>query len=360
VIPDHVLDAAGPADARGVAVDATSALFLGLRHPTAALRPWRSLTTGVPGALREAPAARRVAALVAAGQGAPAGLVARSALHALVDVLGGLPVRGDVVALDSACYPLARWASLLARQRGARVTTYPHHRPDLVPAPRHGRLFVVTDGWCPGCRRAAPLARLREAARAHGGVLVVDDSLAYGVLGARKPGEGFGDGTGTPRWCGIDHRDVLWVASLAKAHGAPLAVVTGAADVLAPLAECGHTRVHASPPSAADLAAAERALTDPTTDRARRRLLRHVRRVQRALDDTDPPFPIADTWFPTTGQAHRQHARMLAHGVRAVVQRPRCLPGALVSAMIRADHTDHDIELIASALRATRDRRTAS
>ncbi|MFC0065090.1 hypothetical protein ACFFQW_14960, partial [Umezawaea endophytica] len=69
-------------------VDATSALFLGLRHPAGALRPWRSLTTGVPGALREVPAARRVAALVADGQVAPAGLVAQATLHALLDDLG--------------------------------------------------------------------------------------------------------------------------------------------------------------------------------------------------------------------------------------------------------------------------------
>ncbi|MFC0071973.1 hypothetical protein ACFFQW_49985, partial [Umezawaea endophytica] len=190
----------------------------------------------------------------------PAGLVARSTLHALLEELGGLPERGDVVAVDSACYPVARWASLLSGQRGARVVDYPHHRPDLVPEPRRGRLFVVTDGWCPGCRRAAPLARLREVARAHGGSLVVDDSLACGVLGARRPGEAFGDGSGTPRWSGIDHRDVLWVASLAKAYGAPLAVLTGDADALSRLAVRGPTRVHCGPPSAADPAAADRAL----------------------------------------------------------------------------------------------------
>jgi hypothetical protein len=34
----------------------------------------------------------------------------------------------------------------------------------------------------------------------NGGMLVVDDSLACGVLGARRHGEIFGDGTGKIRW----------------------------------------------------------------------------------------------------------------------------------------------------------------
>ena len=49
------------------------------------------------------------------------------------------------------------------------VRSYPHHRPEpIVAEPGHGRLFVLTDGWCPGCNRPAPLPELRAAAPAHG------------------------------------------------------------------------------------------------------------------------------------------------------------------------------------------------
>ena len=46
-------------------LDFTSALYLGLRHEHAALRPWSQFASGRPAALREAPDARRVAQAVA-------------------------------------------------------------------------------------------------------------------------------------------------------------------------------------------------------------------------------------------------------------------------------------------------------
>jgi len=333
-----------------VTVDATSALFLGLRHGGVA---WPQLTTGVPAALREPVAARRVGRLAAGLHGAEAGLVARSALHALVDVLGGLPRRGDVIAIDAAGYPLARWAARIAPERGVVVHTYPHH--DAPRPSGRGRLFVVTDGWCAGCGRPAPLAELRERAREGEGMLIVDDTLAIGVLGARS-GPGFGDGSGTVRWCGLDHTDVLVVASLAKAFGAPLAVVTGEAGAIETL-RGGRNRVHSSPPSTADLAAAEAALRDPAGCAARRhRLLGHVLALRAGLRAAGVPvhglpFPVVSVAFPDVGRARAAWRRMRAAGVRALVQTPGCQGGALLSVLLRADHRAAELHRIVQELR---------
>ena len=202
-------------------VDLTSSLFLGRTHPSRSLPGWPALTTGRPAVLGAAHAVDELARHVAATQGAAAGVGARSTLHALVDVVEVLLHPGDVLALDDRVYPLTRWAARLAASRGVHVISYPHHRPGPVVAPGHGRVWWATDGWCPGCNRPAPLYRLTALASATGGLVIVDDTMAFGVLGRRgrafvRPG--FGDGTGTPGWCEVSHDRMVWLASLAKAH----------------------------------------------------------------------------------------------------------------------------------------------
>ncbi len=264
--------------------------------------------------------------MVAATHGAPAGVVARSTLHALTDILGVLPGPGDVVAIDSAGYPITRLAALAAAAKGATVRIYPHHRPERLCAPPGRRLFVVIDGWCPGCNRPGP-------AFVDGATLIVDDTLAFGVL----------DG---PRW-----RDgVVRVASLAKAYGAPLAVITGAGEVIARLGRDGGNRLHSSPPSAADLAAAAVALGDERGNRLRRDGLwsnvRWVRRTLRGmgLQPVGRPFPLVCVDMPSPAEAYRWWRRLSGRGVRTVVQRPLCRPGVVLSLLVRADHTSRDLD----------------
>ena len=48
----------------------------------------------------------------------------------------------------------------------------------------------MTDGFCPGCGRAAPLREYLESARAQRGLLVLDDTQAIGVLGRPSAGAG--------------------------------------------------------------------------------------------------------------------------------------------------------------------------
>jgi 8-amino-7-oxononanoate synthase len=302
---------------------------------------------------------------VAATHGAPAGVVGRSTLHALMDVMGMLPHRGDIVAIDAAAYSLAWWAALRAAANGALVRRYAHHRPESIKPEPGRRLFVLTDGWCPGCNRPAPLPDLQQLARDAGGALIVDDSLAFGVLGSRRHGDVFGDGSGTPNWCGLDHDAIVWVASLAKACGAPLAVTTSDRATIRRLAGEGGNRIHSSPPSAADLAAANRALRDPNANRTRRsRLQGHVLRLRDRLRElgltvNGLPFPVVSIWLPGS-DAQGWWSHLQSAGIRAVLQQSRCKRGVMLTFLVRADHTPADLDRLTVALREIAVRRGAA
>jgi 8-amino-7-oxononanoate synthase len=344
-------------------LDLTTALFLDLRHSSSELPQWESLTTGVPAALREIALAPRVAAHVAQSHGSEAGLVARSTLHALIDIFTEVPRDGDVIAVDEAAYPTIRYAAASARRPRVSVLTYRHHRPDTVPDTGR-RLLIVTEGWCPGCGRPAPIGELGEIAAESGGMLVVDDSLACGVLGARKDGEIFGDGTGTIRWLSLRHDRMLWLASFAKAYGTPIAVVTGSHDSIDRMRATGN-RLHSSPPSTPDVLAAWRALAlAPELHRRRHRLQAVVVALRAAVTALD--LPVSGLPFPVVALPMRPAMavgwwrRLRADGIDALVQLPACRSGALLSFVVRSQHSPQDISRIALTLRRIKESRSAA
>ena len=344
--------------------DFTSALFLGQRHPSRGLRPWEEFTTGVPAALRESPAAGMLASAIAGRQHAASGLVARSALHGLMDLMETLPGPGDLLLVDEGAYPLARWACSAAESRGVRVTTFPHHHPPTGQS--KARTWLVTDGWCQGCGFPAPLARMQAIVRGGGGRVIVDDSLAFGMLGLRTGGSLFGDGTGTVRWSGLDHDGFIWLASLAKAYGTPLTVITGDEPAIREVAGRGSNRLHSSPPSAADLGAGLDTLADDERITAMRtRLCLLTRWLRRAftelgLPPQGRPFPIVGTRIESLALARQWQRGLAERGIQALVQLPRCHPEPVLSVVVRADHRQADLDRLVRALAdTTRDRRAA-
>ena len=176
--------------------------------------------------------------------------------------------RRAILLTDAQAYPIARWGAEGVRLDGAACETFPHH--DAAALARKARRafraglrpIVVTDGICPSCGRIAPLPELAGAAADHGGHLIVDDTQALGVLGAAAGATmplGRGGG-GTLAWYGLRGPHISAGCSLAKGFGAPLAVLLGAKDLVTQIAREGDSRVHTSPPSAADIAAARAAL----------------------------------------------------------------------------------------------------
>jgi len=344
------------------ALNFTSALYLGLRHPSALLRPWPQLTAGVPAALAEPASAECVAARIARLMGCERAVLAPSTLHLFWDLFGTDAFRDRPVLLDDGTYPIARWGAERAAMRGARVTRFDHydsralHRR-LAAAGR--RPVVICDGVCPSCGRAAPIRDYSEAVARRGGTLLVDDTQGLGILGDRRSslapwGSG---GGGVLRWSGVSGQDVLAINSLAKGFGVPMAVLAGSGDAVRRFEDESETRVHCSPPSVAMVHAAEHALdvNESKGDALRARLFRLVFRFRRALEARKVRvegglFPVQSVSAGAVVTTDRLHELLLRSGVRTVLHRDRHDGAPRLSFLITARHTPGEIDAAADAV----------
>ncbi len=345
-------------------LDFASALYLGLRHESASLRPWDRLTTGAPAALAALEGADRVARGLAALQGCEAATLFPSTLHLFWDLADVLSAQKVAVYLDAGAYPIAAWGVERAAARGTPTRRFHHHDADalrdLVTRRPGARIpVVVTDGFCPPCGRAAPLAAYLEVVREHEGLLVIDDTQALGVLGASEGSTspyGEGGGGSLRRWSLASDR-VLLASSLAKAFGAPLAALSGPERLVRAIEARSLTRVHSSPPCAAVIRAAERALVENRErgDALRLRLLHNVRRLRGGLRrgglaTAGGPFPV-QTVAPIRGvPAARLHEALFRRRLEAVLAKAHGGEGARVTLVITAAHERADIDAAIEAL----------
>ncbi len=350
-------------------LDFTSALYLGWRHATGDLAPWEDLSTGRPAALDPPESHGDLRARLAALPGCERALVAPSTLHAFCDLGGALSRLPVELCLDEGVYPIARWGALRALAASTPVRTFAHHRPEALrealargaagSSPWRARRMpvVVTDGWCPGCQREAPLTEVLAIVRERGGLVVIDDTQAIGVSGAAPDGAAsFGrGGGGSAARQGLSGPDVLVIASLAKAFGVPMTLLAGSARVIDWLERESDSRAHSSPPSVATLRAAARALrlNEREGDARRARLHGLLRRLRRRLGEEGVRvgpglFPAQSLVVPGVPAA-ALHEGMLARGVRTVLSRARCTGVASVSLLVTARHTEAEIDEAARA-----------
>jgi 8-amino-7-oxononanoate synthase len=346
-------------------LDFTSSLYLGLHHPHRELKPWRRFTTGVPAALAEPAVAARVARAGARLIGVEQVVLSRSTLHALFDVVGVLcdDRRPVEFLVDSGTYPVARWALHRAIVQGAPVADFAHHDLGeltrlLARLPPDARPVIVTDGACPACGRG-PLADYLEIAEDRGGVLLVDDTQALGILGARpSEADRYGrGGGGTLGWLGVDPGAAIVVASMAKGFGAPVALTGGRRAIVERLVRDGDTRVHCSPPTVPDLVAAERALAtnEERGDELRRRLGDLVVRLRDGLKELGvlsrvDDFPIQPVGPFQAPKARRVHDGLRRRGVLTVLQKSRCTQAAHVTFIVTATHRRADVDAALTGL----------
>ncbi|HEX6699306.1 MAG TPA: aminotransferase class I/II-fold pyridoxal phosphate-dependent enzyme [Gaiellaceae bacterium] len=345
-------------------LDFTSALYLGFRHPSVSLPPWEQLTTGVPAALAEPPAAKEAAAALARLQGCERGTLAVSTLHLFFDLFPLLAGPAAAIHVDAGAYPIARWGVERAQARGVSAHTFPRGDADALERAlrvtgRGRRPIVVCDGWRPGFG-PPPLAAYCSLARRFGGLLVVDDTQALGILGERLgPAAPFGHGGGgSLRHHGIRAgEDVVVVASLAKGFGVPVAVLSGGAGLVGRFERRSATRVHCSPPSAAMVQAAQRALAlnERVGESRRARLAELVQRFRaraaaagfRAHGGLFPVQTVA-----TGEQASALFDRLARRAIRAVLHDGSGTRDARLSFLITARHRPEEIDAAVSALGA--------
>jgi len=328
------------------------------------LDPWEQLTLGAPSALEELPEAEETAAAVAALVGGQRGLMATSMLHLSWDLLEALPEGPLTLYADEGSYPIARWGLERAAWHGVPVQSFSHHDPDRLAhllrrdARRRRRPVVVTDGYCPGCGQQAPLGAYLEAVRRHGGLLVLDDTQALGLLGLPGAATPYGTGGGgSLRWSGLTGPDIVWRGSLAKALGVPVAAVVGSAAAISRHAERSETRVHCSPPSVAHLHAARHALEVNARegDTLRKRLAQRIqafrdRLAAAGLSVGGQHFPVQRLIAVPGVDPRRLQRQLERKGVTTVLQRSRCGPEVSVSFILTARHSEEDVEQATDAL----------
>ncbi len=347
-------------------LDFTSALYLGLTHPGRSLGDYPQLTTGRPSALSEPPGAVETAAAFASLLGCEAASLFPSTMHAVWDLLGIAARRGASVLRDAGTYPIAAWGAERAASLGASVTLFRHldagHLAAKVERARAAGTWplVVTDGYCIGCSRVAPLAEIAAIVRPAGGAVLVDDAQLFGIAGA-QPGKDrpFGEGGGgSVPLHGLEGTpEVLVVSTLAKAFGAPITVVAGSRDWMDLLRSEGETRVYTSPPSVAAIRAAGAAYRENALhgDALRARLLARTRlfreRAQRAGARLGGGlFPVQDVLSASGAAASALHGRLLRRGVRGVVSSSACAPVPRVRFVLTASHEPRDLARAAEVL----------
>jgi len=344
-------------------LDFTSALYLGLRHPSQSLRAWSALTTGKPAALEPPASALVVARQLAALQGCEHATLLPSTLHLFWDLCGLLAREQVRIYMDAGAYAVGRWGVERAAAQGVPVRSFPHHDAAaahvLIERDRRSarRPIIIADGFCPTCASAAPLAQLLQSVEPYGGELIIDDTQALGVFGAPSADAPYGrGGGGSLPWHGVASPRVIAGSSLAKGFGVPMAVLSGSRRVIHRFEECSETRLHSSPTSLAVLRAAEHALAVNCRqgDRLRLYLLHLVERFRAGLRQIGLTargglFPVQVLSLKGI-HAPALHLRLLGLGIRTILVRCCRGLGTCLGFLITALHRPADIDCAIEAL----------
>lgn len=354
-------------------LDFTSALYLGIRHPSQSLRPWSQLTTGKPAALGSPPSSHAVASALAELQGCERATLLPSTLHLFFDLFEVLRREGMRLYIDAGAYPVARWGAERAASRGALLRQFPHYDPvsaqRMIEQDRASGLrpVILADGFCPDCGRAAPLREYLRSVIRDRGYVVLDDTQALGIWG-QAPSEfnpyGSGGG-GSLRLHNICSHNVIIGSSLAKGFGVPLAMLGGRAKLISQFLRRSETRVHASPPSIAVLHAAHHALMVNAArgDTIRRHLALLVSRFREqnrraGLCGQRGIFPVQALTSDPGIDPIRLYRMLRTAGIRTIVVRERTAPGKKLLFVFNASHRIDDVDQAANILAAAVDGRS--
>jgi len=296
-------------------------------------------------------------------QGCDEAILASSTLHLFWDLFGMLAQERVAIFQDDGAYSMAQWGIERAACRGVPVYRFPHKDVDalqcLLKRPSAGRRpIVVSDGICTTYGCAVPIKAYYEAVRRAGGLLVIDDTQALGILGARQDRAGpyGGGGGGSLRYQNISGAGVIVISSLAKGFGAPLGVLAGSSAIVQKFRAQSETRIHCSPPSASDIHAAERALklNAEHGDALRLQLAQRVQQFRLRLSEADFSadgglFPIQTLRLPAHLDLNQVQQEFLHLGIRTLL-RWGCDGEPALSLIITTRHTPNDIDIAVEAI----------
>lgn len=261
--------------------------------------------------------------------------------------VAGLEEAFDVVFIDEFAHFNLRDAAVLS---GKPVNFYRHADLDALHdglQTYSGRPLILTDGVFATTGRIPPLGEFAAFAAERGGLLFVDESHAYGVVGPT--------GRGATEHC--EATGALHAGTLSKAFCA-LGAVLPCTDALS-------TRVRALPPvrganpgsaiMAMVSAAALRAVAADPSRRQRVSLLsQHLKAGLRllGLEVIETPAPISAFQLRCSDEMLSLQSRLFDEGIHVLVSNYiGAGPEGTIRCTTFADHSEDDIDLLLDALR---------
>ena len=289
-------------------LDFTSALYLGFRHPSA---------RSPPGTRSRSVARRHCRSLLMQKR-------SQARLPACKGAKRPHPCLRPCIffAICFACWAGSRWSSFATlkpiRSRNGEPSTPQGWGLRFTPLPTTilRRSGASSGAWhAPTCGRSSSQTatarvaegspRSRRMPKSRGVPAAISSSTTprRWVFSVKSPSRAnpYGNGGGgSLRWHGTFGPHILVGSSLAKGFGVPLAVLSGSRDLIDLFRERSETRIHCSPPSAAVIHAAHRALhvNRRQGDTLRQRLLDLVARLRQRLMQAgltpagSLPFPV--------------------------------------------------------------------
>ena len=342
-------------------MDFTSALYLGLKHPSNDLLAYHQLTTGKPALLAEASTERHVAKKLANLQGLPNGVLGTSTLHLFWDFFDLFSNSNTVIFRDSQLYPIAGWGIDRAKCKGMPVYDFPHLEADGLKATLQRKLrprqrpIVVTDGWCTQCGKAAPLPKYLQLIRPKGGLLIIDDTQSLGIFGKMSSSTfpyGKGGGGQLPR-LNIQGDDIVTISSLAKGFGVPLAVLSGSREWVNLFQRRSKTRLHCSPPSRATIHAAKKALliNEVKGKLLRKQLWDRVQYFRKGLwgiglKTRGGVFPVQTIANLGSKASRFLYLQLKKAGIQSLLLQPYGLRKTAIAFLLSAQHTYEELNKV--------------
>ena len=297
------------------------------------------------------PAHHALERAVASFKGTEAALLFGSGFVANATVIPALAGEGDLLVSDRLNHASVVDGCRLSR---AEVSVVPHADPGAIRAAlgRGGfrRRVVVVEGLHSMEGTVAPLRAIRDAARAHDALLVLDDAHGNGVLG---PG-----GRGAAAAAGLEPGpDLLEIGTFGKAFGGFGAFVAWTADGIEWLrhAARGFVFSTALPPGVAamDLEGMRVAAAEPDRRARAGALGDRLRAALGGAAGGGAGSPIVPVPVGGAAEAARLAERLLEGGIWAPAVRPPTVPegSARLRVSLTAAHREEEVDALAAALR---------
>lgn len=298
-----------------------------------------------------------------------------STTHAALDLIPLLAGKRGVVFIDQWAYPISLEGAHAALRSGAKLAPFPHNDASaLEQALRTHRdardKVIICDGvYSTGGGKAA-LKEFSVLAEKYGAIIYLDDAHGFGILGEGPQNHapyGFGGG-GTPLFEGIPAGNLVYVASLSKALGVPLAFAAGPATFIEFVNRVSKSFTHSSQPALPLVAAAMGALqvNKAEGDRLRKKLAQRVKQFIRGFQQADiltvgnGYFPIQSLYFQSSKDAWQTGVKLRRHGIWPLLQvSPIDIPtGGALRFVISAKHGETEIERVHAAICSLTGRQT--